>query len=452
MVASGVEDATVQDGAAEETAPDVRQGAPLTVGEHFGRFVISGVLGRGGWGTVYRAQDTELGRLVAIKVMSPARPTADATRALAARLKTEARAMAQLSHPNVVALHDVGTVDERAFVVMELVNGANLRQWLAETERNWRDVLRLFADAGRGLSAAHAVGLAHRDFKPENVLVGHDGRTRVTDFGLASSFDELDVAVAAAPGPTVALAGTPAYMAPEQILGKPTDARTDQFSFCISLFIALHSVHPFLGRPHRGADMNEVLRAILLGIVHEPSASAVPRAVNQALQRGLSPNPEDRFPSLDQLLEVLDQERATSEESPGRSVFGVAAVSATIAGLLGAGIWLGVFRDQEGASRLDRAEWRVTVPRALLASTLEAASGEAPRTPSAQQTAAAPATADTPSRAATAKPAKKKSAAVQPVSAAPPPRRSAPSASAAPLSGNALLNPFKRGSSKVAER
>ncbi len=311
------------------------QGSALAPGEQFGRFRIEGVVGRGGWGTVYRAEDTELGRPVAIKVMSPRRVAPGDTRALAARLRTEARAMARLAHPNVVTLHDVGSFDEQAFVVMELVSGSNLRAWLNRQERDWREILRVFSDAGRGLVAAHEVGIVHRDFKPENVLIGDDGRARVTDFGLARSFDPL--ARGPAPGFIASsaqhstLAGTPAYMAPEQILGKPVDARTDQFSFCVSLYLALFARHPFLGRSHKGVEAAELLRATLAGSVHEPAHGPVSRVVLDAILRGLSSDPEQRWRSLAELISVLDQ-TASSPVSSKRP-WGALAL-ATIGGLV----------------------------------------------------------------------------------------------------------------------
>ena len=144
-----------------------------------GRYRIESLLGRGGMGTVFRALDTRLGRPVAIKVHHGRASALE-------RLRQEARALAQLSHPNVVTVLEVGSVDGSPFVVMEFVDGANARQWRDAGERSWQEIVALYREAGLGLAAAHRVGLVHRDFKPDNVLVGHDGRPRVADFGLAN--------------------------------------------------------------------------------------------------------------------------------------------------------------------------------------------------------------------------------------------------------------------------
>src|SRR5262249_4840316 len=178
-------------------------------------------------GVVYAANDPELGGQVALKLLKTALDQE--------RLVREARALARVSHPNVVAVHDVGRWKERVFIAMELVRGRDLRAWLRERRRRWPEVVDVFIAAGRGLASAHAAGLVHRDFKPENVLISSEGRVAVSDFGLARGLEE-------APDGTVS--GTLAYMAPEQAAGELADARSDQYAFCASLFEALHGARP----------------------------------------------------------------------------------------------------------------------------------------------------------------------------------------------------------------
>src|SRR5262249_16347665 len=196
----------------------------------------------------------ELDRKVALKLLRPEAAEHRKDPRAKERLLREAQAMARLSHPNVIAVHDLGTLGEQVFIAMELVDGRTLAQWLKENQRSGREILEVALQAGKGLAAAHSAGLVHRDFKPDNVLVGRDGQVKVLDFGLARAVEELTALAAptlprsleASPVTPRALEaqltktgmflGTPAYMAPEQLLGKPTDARTDQFSFCVALY------------------------------------------------------------------------------------------------------------------------------------------------------------------------------------------------------------------------
>ncbi len=234
-------------------APDEGR-ALLSPGAALGRYRIERLLGQGGMGVVYAAFDPELGRRVAVKVIRPELASYGAL--IAARLAREARAMAQVAHPNVIAVYDVGSDDGQVFVAMELVDGRTLRDWLRERERSWREVLEVFRAAGEGLAAAHDARLVHRDFKPDNVLIDRAGRVRVSDFGLARAVAEeassSDIGMAAGSGTleltrTGATVGTPAYMAPEQHGQRPTDERTDQFSFCVALWEALYGERPFPG-------------------------------------------------------------------------------------------------------------------------------------------------------------------------------------------------------------
>jgi eukaryotic-like serine/threonine-protein kinase len=224
-------------------------------GSCFGRFVTNGLLGQGGMGIVLSAFDPELDRQVAIKVLVPGSPAGSGGDAEAARaqLQREAQAMAKLNHPNVVTVYDVGRAGEHLFIAMELVQGGTLRQWLEAQTRSWREILTMFVAAGRGLEAAHVAGLVHRDFKPENVLLGSDGRPRVSDFGLVTASGALEGSDLEVPLSESSVAvrgvsfGTPAYMSPEQWSGGVIDARGDQFAFCVALWKALMGSHPFAG-------------------------------------------------------------------------------------------------------------------------------------------------------------------------------------------------------------
>ncbi|MEM6297047.1 MAG: serine/threonine-protein kinase, partial [Myxococcota bacterium] len=276
---------------------------PTTVG----RFVIHERLGAGGMGIVYAADDPQLERRVALKVV---RSDASLDGEGSARLVAEAKAMAKLSHPNVITVYEAGTVDDQVFIAMELVEGYTLRSWLDEAPRTPDEVLRLLLAAGEGLAAAHAVGLVHRDFKPENVLVSRDGKVFVTDFGLARTFDageESGVRVRAAGGTaTTRLAGTPAYMAPEQLRRGTVDARCDQFAWGVTAFEALAGERPF---------GPEVLQRFAVEPGFEPAPASVPMSVSLSrrarlgIERALSIDPSLRFESLGALLSELRPRR-----------------------------------------------------------------------------------------------------------------------------------------------
>jgi tetratricopeptide (TPR) repeat protein/TolB-like protein len=292
--------------------------APLGPGDVIGRYVVLARLGAGAMGFVYAAQDPKLNRRVAVKVLR-GRGGAPASHVSSERLLREARAMARLVHPNVVAVHDVGELGDQVFVAMQLVDGGTLRAWLAEAKRPWRDVLAVCASAGRGLAAAHAAGIVHRDFKPDNVLVSRSGEVRVTDFGLAragSPTDDLSSGAGAAEGEDVArssaraiatakgtLLGTPAYMAPEQMRCEPATVRSDVFSFCATVHEALYGVRPFAGTTL--AQLRDDASAGRL--VPPPVDTQVPPAVRRVLEGGLRPQPEDRHASIDAVLDALDR-------------------------------------------------------------------------------------------------------------------------------------------------
>jgi Ser/Thr protein kinase RdoA (MazF antagonist) len=273
---------------AQDAAP-----APIPLpGERLGRYIVLHTLGAGGMGTVVAAHDPELDRSVAIKLVRDGFWT-HATDVARAQLRREAQAMARLTHPNVVAVHDVGcSQDGHLFVAMQLVPGAPLDQWLRRA-RGWREVLRVMIGAGRGLAAAHAAGLVHRDVKPANILVDGEGTARIADFGLAvpgAAYDD------------VATCGTPAYMALEQHRGVAADARSDQFSFAVTAWEALHGA-----RPYAGASKAAIADAIEAGRIEPAPRRGVPRSVRAALRRALSAEPRDRFASMDALLDALER-------------------------------------------------------------------------------------------------------------------------------------------------
>ncbi len=298
-------------------APSPSVDVPLAQGDSVGRYVILNVLGQGGMGVVYRAYDPQLNRRVALKLI---RAEAASVEGYRARLLREAQAMARLSHPNVVTVHDAATLGDRLFIAMELVEGSTLREWARSQPRTWRQVVGVFLAAGRGLAAAHAAGLVHRDFKPENVLVGEDGAVRVTDFGLAALEDappESDTASSTSSGPelspdrneltrTGVLLGTPAYMAPEQLRRRRVDARSDQFSFCVSLYETLYGERPF-----EGATLEELRENVERGRLRpEPArAEALPAWLKRALLKGLAKKPSERHASMDALLALLQRSR-----------------------------------------------------------------------------------------------------------------------------------------------
>jgi tetratricopeptide (TPR) repeat protein len=302
---------------ASEEAPTVstppserKRAGQLGRGSTLGRYVILEELGEGGMGVVYAAFDPELDRKLAVKlVRSELLQLSGRTRFL-----REAQAMAKLSHPNVVAVHDVGTLGDKVFLAMELVEGTTLRQWQRAPGRTLRELLGIYVQAGRGLAAAHGAGIVHRDFKPDNVLVGTDGRARVVDFGLARAAgapEELERALhpssSGALGLTVtqtgAMLGTPAYMPIEQMRGDATDARTDQFSFCAALWEGV-----FGARPYDGKSLEELERNLELGRPSEPPAGhRVPKWLRALLHRGLQPKPEDRHANLTALLDEIER-------------------------------------------------------------------------------------------------------------------------------------------------
>lgn len=328
-------------------------GAPLV--RKVAQFVLLERLGVGGMGVVFAAFDEKLERKVAIKLVT-------AQGALAQeRLLREAQAQARLSHPNVVTVYEVGALpDGRLFIAMELVKGQTLRAWQRDAKRSWQDVLTMYTEAGRGLAAAHRGGIVHRDFKPDNILVGDDGRVRVADFGLAFAADSAALAEGSDPArrpggehdaeeapasvrmigaarpltAAGAVAGTPGYMAPEQFAGAAVDGRTDQFSFCVSLFEGLHHLRPYADLAFATGTGEDVeLRKTSPDPLH-------PRWLWDALMRGLSIDREQRFPSMDALLAELTRNRDRARRrvwAVGGGLAMVAMVGVTASALRGPG-------------------------------------------------------------------------------------------------------------------
>ncbi|MDB4956553.1 MAG: Protein kinase [Myxococcales bacterium] len=268
------------------------------------RYVIERCLGAGAMGVVYAAHDPQLERRVALKLLQPSQHRDE----LVPRLLREARMMAQLSHPNVVAVHEAGSIDGTPFVVMEQIEGQDLGAWCAAAPRGVDELVRIVADVARGLAAVHGVGLVHRDVKPGNILVGKDGRARLGDFGLAGFHEpgehaDSDLDSDLRLTQTGQVVGTPAYMAPERFRGEDAVPASDQFSLCVVLYEALYGQRPFAG-----ATFGELTRAVLAGEIREPrSDRRVPASIKRAIDRGLAIDPSARFPSVSALAVALEQ-------------------------------------------------------------------------------------------------------------------------------------------------
>ncbi|MBK6919704.1 MAG: serine/threonine protein kinase [Deltaproteobacteria bacterium] len=294
-----------------EASGEMIEAPRADVGTTIGRYVVLAEIGAGAMGRVYAAYDPRLDRRIALKVIRNHPLLRHAAQRHAARLLREAQALARLAHPNVVAVHDVEIVADGVALAMEYVVGTSLRGWLS-VKRRWPEVVEMFVQAGRGLEAAHAAGVVHRDFKPDNVMIGDDGRARVVDFGLArndtpnsetgldaletsSTPTSLDASV------TVGIAGTPAYMAPELYAGGLADARSDQFSFAVALFEALFGVRPFAGNSLASMAAN-----VSSGQVRSPPRGHdVPTWLHRVVLRGLATKPRDRHESMAALIDAL---------------------------------------------------------------------------------------------------------------------------------------------------
>jgi tetratricopeptide (TPR) repeat protein/predicted Ser/Thr protein kinase len=346
----------------QPTDPGPEESFELQRGTSIERYVLLKPLGQGGMGVVYSAYDPDLDRKVALKLLRPDKQTPDGNSSRAWMLR-EAQAMARISHPNVISVYDVGTFGNQVFVAMEFIQGRTLSTWIRKEKHTLPEILRVFVEAGQGLVAAHKAGLVHRDFKPSNVLIGENHRVCVLDFGLARLAQVAEAEEHALSGDLegledrggepIALAlpesslimGTPQYMPPEQYLGTEVDARADQFAFCASLYWALFRKRPFEPRQvaKTAAESSRgTARGTAEGVrklphttaAHEPPADAkVPVSVRRAVMRGLSLNPDDRFPSMEALLEALSQQQRRGQRRGAIAAVGALALASAGMGL-----------------------------------------------------------------------------------------------------------------------
>ncbi len=303
-------------------------------GTRIGRFVLAEQVGAGAAGQVFAAHDLDLDRRVAIKLLKAEVSAANQATAPT----TEAKTLARFSHSNVVPVFATGVWNGRTYLCMEFVTGGTMREWVATQRPELRHIVSRFIDAGAGLGAAHALGVIHRDFKPDNILIRADGRALVTDFGLSTAppiaFDSSEPVGSTATGSRGGgLIGTPAYMAPDQLRGLPADAASDQFSFCVALYEMAFGARPFVG-----ATVGELLRSIEAGTPSAPLRSHRARKLRRVLARGLSANAQSRYPSLQELLDAL-RGLVTGASLAGWGLVAAAVVAVALVGF-------GVTRDR----------------------------------------------------------------------------------------------------------
>ena len=278
--------------------------AGRAIGTRIDRYVITGQLGEGAMGVVYRAIDPQLDRKVALKLLRPGRGR---RKRRTARLREEAQALARLSGANVVEVFDVGAIDDEIFIAMEYVHGQTLDAWLQTGPRTPAQIVEVAIGAARGLASAHAAGLVHGDFKPANVMIDEEGVARVLDFGLARPIEtESQTPVARGePLPLSRIAGTPAYMSPEQVIGDPVSPASDQFTFCVTFWEALFGQRPFVGT----TAIELATTLVAGGPPALPARHGVPDWLIEVLRRGLSRQPAQRFASMTQLAAELARDR-----------------------------------------------------------------------------------------------------------------------------------------------
>lgn len=353
-------------------------------GATIGRYIVLDTMGAGTMGTVYAAYDPELDRRIAVKLLSTSQSRSPKARR---RLLREAQALARLSHPNVIQVYDVGVQNDEVFVAMELIEGNSLdRVTAADPRPGWRQVIEWFIESARGLAAAHAVGIIHRDFKPSNVLIGRDGRVRVADFGLAAAIhrdlsDQTELSLAGveasisavrtlsegppttgdtpdeSSGSRVAdensisraaidehitdpgtIMGTPAFMAPEQHSGDEVGPQADQYSFCVALYAGLYGYLPF-PVPESQRPMIELLtQKVREQIAPPPPGTEVPAWLHAVVIRGMAARPEQRWPSMTALMDALMDDPAVRRRRVQRTGAAIVAVALIIG--LGAYGWL----------------------------------------------------------------------------------------------------------------
>jgi tetratricopeptide (TPR) repeat protein len=348
------------------TSPTATEELPLVRGVVVGRYVVLDAIGGGAMGEVYAAYDPELDRKVALKLL---RDAGGAERQR--RLVREAQTLAKLSHPNVVPVHDVGTHGDRTFIAMELVPGRTVREWLPATRPSWRQVVAVFLRAGSGLAAAHAAKIVHRDFKPDNVLVGDDGGVRVVDFGLAgwerpgSGGGDVPADALTRSG---TLLGTPVYMAPELLAGDAATPASDQFAFAASLYEGLYGERPF-----SGSSLDDLRAATSAGAIRSaPHGTHVPLWLRRIALRGLAARPDDRFPSMAAMLAALGRDPGRRWRTLGLVTVGVALAAGGLVAVRSSKLQLCEAGPAEIASAWDAAR-KAAVRTALLAEPAPAA-------------------------------------------------------------------------------
>lgn len=322
----------------------------LTEGTRIHRYLILGLVGKGGMGAVYKAYDPELDRRIAIKILTLSPQQGETASVPQARLMREAQALAKLNHPNVVSVFDVGTYQDGVYIAMEYVDGKTFRDWLKEDNPTLKEKLDVLIAAGQGLEAAHAQGIVHRDFKPENLLVGQAGQVKVLDFGLARGADFGATAgvqneplsqIESQSGDNIlsqpltqvgARIGTPVYMAPEHFQQQELDEKTDQFSFSVTCFEAF-----FGKRPFRAKTLDDLALKVTEGPIRIPDGASVPKWIQEVVFRGLSKSKRDRYASLTILLKDLqfDPEAAKRAAQKKRIV----TLLISFLSLLPFGIW-----------------------------------------------------------------------------------------------------------------
>jgi tRNA A-37 threonylcarbamoyl transferase component Bud32 len=326
-------------------------------------YTLGELLGHGGMGMVYAARHEALERRVAIKLLRADMSDPDMRAVYTERLLREARVVASLSHPNIITIFDVGLWRaDQVFLAMELIEGDTLRGWLKAEPRGWREVLGVYKQAAAGLSHAHQRGIIHRDVKPENMLIGRDGRVRVTDFGLARAqaaphptpTDAAQVSSVSGLTKTGDIMGTPAYMAPEQHLGADVDEAADQFALCVAIWEALCGQRPFAGESRQALSME-----VCAGRVQPtPPDVEAPAALFDVLRRGLSPAPRSRWPSLDALVAEID---AACE--PRRRSLAVPIALAVAAALVAALALPGLMKTSPTTAPVEAPAPSVVLPR-----------------------------------------------------------------------------------------